>query len=286
MIRRAVEIVNSYDTPVTLRQLFYRLVVEGLIVNKDACYVMLSMITAEARRESNFPDLADNGRTIHSYESWSSPADALRDATACYRRNRTDGQGIALYLAVEKATLVAQMQSWFGDLGIPILALRGYSSESYERQIAEHINASTNGRPVVVLYAGDFDATGEDIMRNFKVQLTRRGIMSWTLEQVALTDEQVAEYKLPEYAGKPGDPRAKGFAERHGRLAQVEVEALAPEQLRDLYQRALDRHWNQHAHEAVLDVEQSERQEMARFINASTNERRCAVRGCRNPRPH
>jgi hypothetical protein len=81
---------------------------------------------------------------------------------------------------------------------------------------------------VVVLYAGDFDATGEDIVHNFEVQLTARGVENWTLERVALTDEQVAEYDLPEAEGKKTDPRAAAFAERHGKLVQVEVEALDP----------------------------------------------------------
>jgi hypothetical protein len=265
IIARAAEIVNSYDTPVSLRQLFYRLVAAELIPNTFSMYARLSSLTADARREGTFPSLADSNRTIHRYASWTGPADALRDTAACYRRDRTGGQDVALYIGVEKATLVAQVQSWFGDLGIPILALRGYSSESYEREVAQDMDAYTNvnGCPIVVLYAGDFDPTGEDIVRNFKVQLTNRGVENWTLEQIALTDEQVGAYGLPESVGKDTDPRAVGFAERHGKLIQVEVEALAPDQLRDLYQRALDRLWNQDAYDEVLVLEHAERQKLA-----------------------
>jgi len=261
---RAAEIVDSYDTPVSLRQLFYRLVADGLISNSTQTYKSLSDRTAKARREGWFPALSDTGRTIHRYASWISPAAALREAADCYRRNRTEGQDVTLYLAVEKATLVAQMENWFGDLGVSILALRGYSSESYERQIAYDMNAdkSANGRPVVVLYAGDFDPSGEDLQRNFEAQLTSRGLEDWTLERVALTNEQVSKYGLPEALGKETDSRAAAFAERHGRLVQVELEALEPEQLRNIFQRALDRYWDGGAYEQQLEIEAAERAKM------------------------
>jgi hypothetical protein len=263
ILELAVEIVDSYDTLVTLRQLFYRLVAAMLIPNLRSMYTTLSSKTAKARRDGSFPALSDTGRSIYQYESWDSPAAAQRYAARSYRRHRTDGQPVALYLAVEKQTLVAQMMSWFGDpLGIPVLALRGYSSESYEREIAANVDTYANGRPVVVLYAGDFDPSGEDLVRNFKKQLTARGIADWTLEQVALTDEQVAEYGLPEAQGKESDPRAAAFAERHGKLVQVEVEALDPELLRELFQKAIDKHWDQQAYKEVMSEEYAERADM------------------------
>ena len=55
---QAAAIVASYDTPVTLRQLFYRLVTATVIPNSSA-YKTLSNRTAEARREGWFPALAD-----------------------------------------------------------------------------------------------------------------------------------------------------------------------------------------------------------------------------------
>ena len=67
---RASEIVNGYDIKVTLRQLFYRLVMEELIPNKDAAYTTLSERTAQARREDGFPPLMEHGRRVRQYASW------------------------------------------------------------------------------------------------------------------------------------------------------------------------------------------------------------------------
>ena len=122
VLKQGAAIVESYDTAVTLRQLFYRLVAAGFIRNTEQGYKGLSRVTAVARRVGGFPQLADAGRTIHRYTSWANPQELLKAAAEQYRRDRTEGQAALIYLIVEKNTLVAQLQSWFGDLGLPILS--------------------------------------------------------------------------------------------------------------------------------------------------------------------
>ena len=78
----------------------------------------------------------------------------------------------------EKATLDAQFESGSSLFGIPTAALRGYSSETLEREIFEAMDG--DGRPVVVWYVGDLDPEGEDIERNFQDQAERRASTSTT----------------------------------------------------------------------------------------------------------
>jgi hypothetical protein len=119
-------------------------------------------------------------------------------------------------------------------------------------------DTSISARPVVLIYAGDFDPSGEDIERNFRVQLERRGLELEAV-RIALTAEQVEEYGLPEAPGKSTDSRAAGFAQRHGKLVQVELDALRPDQLQGLYQAAIDRFWDSDAYQEVLIIEAQER---------------------------
>ena len=56
--------------------------------------------------------------------------------------------------------------------------------------------------------------------------------------RVALSTDQVRDYRLPVNPGKVTDSRAAGFIERHGSLMQVELDALDPDDLRALYQAA------------------------------------------------
>jgi hypothetical protein len=253
ILRRAADIVRSYSTPVTLRQLHYRLVSEQTYPNTTSAYKTLSAKSAQARRDGWFPALLDRGRTIHQWQSWESPYHAVEDALAVYRRDRTAGQDMSVYLGVEKAGMVVQLEAWFGELGVPILALSGYASQTYADDVAEH--ASGEKRPAVLLYAGDFDPSGEDIDRDF----TERCDVWADVVRVALSAEQVQQYGLPPNPGKVTDSRAGGFIARHGELVQVELDALDPDDLRALFQQALEPFWDTSKFEAVLAQEDRDR---------------------------
>ena len=256
LLQRAAGIVESYDTSVTLRQLFYRLVAAQVLPNTQNSYKSLSRYTAEARRSGTFPALIDRGRSIHRPSAWDGPADALQSLVSQYRRDRTEGQEVSVYLGIEKAGIVEQLQEWFGDLGVPVLALGGYGSQSYVDEVARDVRAAV--RPAVLLYAGDYDPSGEDIDRDF-VQRTD----CWNVvRRVALTEAQVTEYELPPQPGKETDSRARGFIERHGKLVQVEVDALPPEVLRGLFLEAISEFWDGEAHGAALERESEDRRQL------------------------
>src|SRR5665811_1531006 len=87
VVDRAAEIVRSYDTSVTLRQLFYRLVAAEMLPNTTTAYKTLSSRTAEARRTGGFPTLYDRTRTIHERSWWDGPDDARRSIARQYRRD-------------------------------------------------------------------------------------------------------------------------------------------------------------------------------------------------------
>jgi len=253
ILDHAAAIVNSYDTGVTLRQLFYRLVAAELLPNTTASYKTLSTRSAAARRAGWFPDLVDRTRTIHRYQTFADAVDALDWVAAIYRHDRTEGQRYNLYLGVEKNGIVAQLQAWFGSLGVSVLALGGYASQTYVDDIRTDVE--TDGRPAVLVYAGDFDPSGEDIDRDF---LARTDCFDH-VERIALTAEQVRTYNLPPQVGKTTDPRAAGFIARHGELVQVELDALPPDELRGLYQGTLDRFWDVSTYADALGRERTER---------------------------
>jgi hypothetical protein len=145
----------------------------------------------------------------------------------------------------------------FGDLGVPVLALGGYGSQTYVDDVIADVRAT--GRPAVLLYAGDHDPSGEDIDRDF----TARTDCWDEVRRVALTAAQVERYALPPQPGKDTDSRAAGFIARHGRLVQVELDALPPDVLRALYADAIAEFWNDDAHEAALEREAAERRTLA-----------------------
>ena len=253
VINRAANIVRSYNTSVTLRQLHYRLVSEQAIPNTSTAYKRLSSLTARLRREGAFPELIDRTRAIHRHPTFTSPAHAMQALVDQYRLDRTAGQETSVYLAVEKAGMVLQREHWFGHLGVPVLALGGYASQSYVDQVVASVMATT--RPAILLYAGDHDPSGEDIDRDF---LIRTGCWAKVI-RVALTAEQVQTHQLPINPGKATDSRAASFVVRHGALVQVELDALDPHQLRQLYADALAEWWDPAAYQSVLAQERAHR---------------------------
>src|SRR5262249_19393503 len=73
ILEQAAAIVDSYETRVTLRQLFYRLVAAEVLPNTTAAYKGLSRHSAAARRRGEFPALLDRGRSIHRDQTFTSP---------------------------------------------------------------------------------------------------------------------------------------------------------------------------------------------------------------------
>lgn len=254
IVNEAASIVRSYDTGVTLRQLFYQLVSRQIIPNSQNAYKGLSRYTARARREGWFPSLIDKGRDVQRPLNFESPREAVQAIKNAYKRDRTEGQDYQLFLGIEKAGIVEQLSAWFGDpLGIPILPLGGYSSQTFVDDVVKEIE--NDGREAILIYAGDFDPSGEDIDRDF----TERTDCWDEVIRVALHRPQIAAYNLPPLPGKASDSRAAGFIARHGTLMQVEIDALDPQILRGLYQDTIDNYWDDGVYQDVMAREKRER---------------------------
>jgi hypothetical protein len=176
-------------------------------------------------------------------------------------------QPVALYLAAEKDTLRAQITGWTEQYGLPVLILRGFSSETYVRRVRERLAAES--RPVVLAFIGDHDASGEAILADWMNRT--RGCWS-SVEQIALTHEQVITYGLPPAPGKAADPRWPAFAARHGldpaAPAQWEAEALDPAELRRLIDATITRWIDLQAWQRAVAAERHDRARLRQFLRS------------------
>jgi hypothetical protein len=286
IIDAARAIVESYDTKVTLRQLSYRLISRGLIINKDPHYKRLSALTAEGRRDGSFPELADTTRRIEEWPWYADAIEAMHDAADSYRGDRMAGQPVTIYLGVEKRGQIAQLDQWFGDpYGIPILPLGGFASQSFINKVKADVawRQQEFDRKAVFLYAGDFDASGITIDRVFN----ERTVDCFAhVQRIALNPSQIDEYRLERQEGKPGDNNTAAFVEQYGDAAlfdpahpyvtvngkrkllpvQVELDALDPNDLRQLFTDAIfgtdddPGFWDKSAYEQAMTAEEEDRE--------------------------
>jgi hypothetical protein len=99
------------------------------------------------------------------------------------------------------------------------------------------------GKPGVLFYLGDFDPSGEDMVRDIQDRLDMFGA-NVDVRKVALTMPQVQQYNPPPNPAKLTDPRASGYVERYGDESW-EVDALPPNVLaqiiRAAFQKIVDR---------------------------------------------
>ncbi|MGW1364748.1 hypothetical protein ACWCQP_46000 [Streptomyces chartreusis] len=270
IIDRARDIVDGYDGGVTVRQVMYRLVAAGLLPNRAPTYRRLSSRLAQARRDGLFPDLIDTIREIHVPPSWPDTNAFVADMPGWFRLDRTRGQEWAVYVAAEKDTLRQLLTGWLAEYGIPVLVVRGFGSQSYADVVRER--ARSDPRPAVLLYIGDFDASGADIERDW-VERTD----CWErVERVLLTREQVRAYRLPPAEGKRDDPRWPAFARRHGfdldRPVQWEVEALEPAELKRLTLEAVDAYTDREVRAETMVMEQQQRARLSDLLGQQDND--------------
>jgi hypothetical protein len=82
--------------------------------------------------------------------------------------------------------------------------------------------------------------------------------------------DQIDSYGLTVNEGKENDSRAAAFIAIYGRLFQVEVEALDPDDLRTLIQTEIDANWDKSEFERVKQRERTERGQLQELADEWT----------------
>ena len=165
-------IINEYKAAgyvLTLRQLFYQLVTRNVIPNKVAEYAKLSNLLKEGRMAGivDWSAIEDRLRLPYTPAAWDSPEEIMDTVISQYKQPRMAGQENYLEVWVEKDALSGVLKRVTSKYHVPILVNRGYSSasamyDSYNR----FRQALASGQKVNILYLGDFDPSGTDMIRD------------------------------------------------------------------------------------------------------------------------
>jgi hypothetical protein len=161
-------------------------------------------------------------------------ADALNDTKQAYRLDRQEGQENYIELWCEKDALSGVLKRVTSHYHINLMVNRGYSScsamhDAYKRFVEQN---KVLGKEIIILYLGDHDPSGVDMVRDIRQRFEDFGI-EVTVIPVALTSEQIKKYNPPPNPAKFSDPRAKDYIEKFGSTSW-EVDALKPEILHEI----------------------------------------------------
>lgn len=214
--------------PMTLRQIFYRLVATQVIENTQNRYKSLSRMLVKARQEGMIPWnwIEDRLRRPRPVAMWSG-LDAFADtALEWYRRDVWDEQPHFIEAWLEKDALSGIFERAIRPYGVTLNVGRGYDSWSAIYMASQRYG---DGERATVLYFGDFDPSGEDMVRSLKERLGFFGC--WPIiDKIALTLKDIERYDLPPDPTKVTDSRRDKFVARYGDVS-VELDALPPDVL-------------------------------------------------------
>ncbi len=113
-----------------------------------------------------------------------------------------------------------------------------------------------DGRPAKILYMGDHDPSGLDMIRDVRERLGTFGI-GVDIEPIALTWDQVEEYNPIPNPAKFKDPRASDYVAKYGKIS-YEVDALDPLVLRQVLRDAIERNMDMDQYAGVLRQEKED----------------------------
>lgn len=248
-------IISEYQAQgytLTLRQLYYQLVSRDYIPNKASEYGKLSVLLKEGRMGGivDWSAIEDRLRQPSRPPSWDDPKNFMESVVPQYSVDHMEGQPIYLEVWVEKDALSGVLKRITEKYHIRILVNRGYSSASsmYDSFMRFVYNGAYKDRPVKILYLGDFDPSGLDMIRDIQNRITefQEGYndgyaveeMEFSIDPIALTMDQIKEYNPPPNPAKLTDTRASEFVKKHG-YESWEVDALRPEVLNRLLEDAI-----------------------------------------------
>jgi hypothetical protein len=245
-ITAALEILEQ-ENPMTVRQLFYRLVSVGHIQNTTPDYQRVSRLIAKCRRDDRCPYewIVDRSRPTYQPSVWRDPAGYAKSVKRWYRKDYWATQPEYVEIWSEKDSVIGSIQDLTDELGIIVRVGRGFQSVTRINDVAKHL--VNIRKPKTVLYLGDWDPSGESIQRAPHAGIQERAEQfaqvgdysrsAFTVERVAIHKADIAIFNLPPLLikrkenGDYKDSRAKKFVQQHGEDC-VELDALPPTELR------------------------------------------------------
>jgi hypothetical protein len=239
----AMQVIFQYKTmKLTVRQIFYRLVATQKFSNTVANYHLLVNTLSWARRGLliDYDSIEDRTREVtEADKNEVAPADHFKTHFD-YLKNAQDYYSVPLWwhqetrvvVMLEKQALASVFERVTKPLEVDLVVCRGYPSLSLLYELSERLKEETKN--IQILYFGDYDPSGIDIQRSLNQTLNEDFWMTFEIERVAITREQIDTLHIPPAPAKKTDSRTRRFEEREGVSWQVELDAIEPNALSEL----------------------------------------------------
>ncbi len=257
--------IMAEQAPLTVRGAFYQAETAGLVVKSEQGYRKVQRLLVKMREQGLIPwqAITDGTRWRRGPVTWRSPDEALRSWSEGYRRDLWANSGEIVEVWLEKDALAGVILPVTDQYAVDLMVCRGYPSLSFLHEAAEY--AGDSGRALTIYYVGDRDPSGRDIPRMVEERLREFGLRDFSLELVAVTDQQVVDLELSTRPTKKTDTRSRGFDG-----GSVEVDAIPAPMLRQIVRDKIVAHVDEREMEVLLGVEAEEREGLRRLAAGGT----------------
>ena len=219
-LRKAMFRLIKKEKPMTVRQVFYRLVAMAIIAKTEAEYRQAVVrLLGLMRREGELPFswLTDATRWQRKPRTCSSLSGMLERTARTYRHALWDNQDVYVEVWLEKEALAGVVYAVTAEWDVPLMVTRGYPSLSYLHGAAEDLEAQC--RPCFLYYLGDHDPSGVDISRKVECDLREFAPDAEIyFERIAVTPEQIEDWDLPT---RPTKKKIPGLRTLWGSLSRL-----------------------------------------------------------------
>jgi len=267
------EILEEYDNQgyvLTLRQLYYQLVARGIIANEVREYtkVMKTLTIGRMNGLIDWEMIEDRSRRPHMDYSVTGIPDALRDTVDQYKLNRQKGQPCNIEIWTEKDAVSNILKRVSRYYHLRLSVNRGYTSCSAMYSAFKRIYGQlvSEDRSTKILYVGDHDPSGLDMIRDIQDRLFEFGIHDCDVIPIALTMAQIEEYNPPPNPAKINDPRAGQYISEYGNESW-ELDALEPEVLRTITEEAVKDFLDQDLFDDMIHQEEKDKMRLEEIIS-------------------
>jgi hypothetical protein len=233
LIRAMYDIAQKAE-PITGRGVGYKLFTLGLIPSMGRADMQrVYRLLKEGREEGIIPWhwITDETRELERVATWSDPQAYARCVARSYRRDFWDQQPVRVEVWSEKGTIRGVLTPVLDEYAVGFRVMHGFSSATSVHDVAE--DADPGGRPLVVLYVGDFDPSGLFMSEeDLPARIFEYGGDHIKLRRIALTRKQVTGLPSFPATDKRKDPRYRWFRANYGDRCW-ELDAMDPNDLRD-----------------------------------------------------
>lgn len=263
ILKAAIEVLTETH-PMTVRQIFYQLVSRQVVENSRGSYQAVSNVLVDARKsgEISWRWIEDRLRRPRTVSMWDDLADFADTVQQAYRRDVWATQPGYVEAWLEKDALSGIFEDLLKPYGVTLNVGRGYDGWASIHNAADRY---LNHDDVTVLYYGDFDPSGEDMVRSLRERLEFFDCVP-EIVKCALTSEDVDRYNLPPAMTKITDSRRAAFIAEHGDRC-VELDALPVDVLRERIKAEIQRCMDLKALETVQKMEKQERHHLVTLLS-------------------